>query len=138
MPHIINEADLMQLLGKPVRVHKNLHKKMYSIAAKTRKGWRVVGWASDLYLHDVEFKVSEAGRKRVREQGRRMVHAYAYGILFHVFAAVEASPPYGDVRMVRYNPFKYTTFVDQDEQPVYRADRAMFSIQHGVSTWNKE
>jgi hypothetical protein len=65
-----------------VRVYWNLHRKEWSIQTHTKgKGWRVFAHGSSVWLKDVTFKVSEAGRQRVISQRRKNVHAYAIGEL---------------------------------------------------------
>jgi len=64
--------------SKPVHVYRNLgnaSKERYSI----RQGGLVVGHADEVYLRDCEFRVSEAGRQRVLQEGRKNVHAYIKG-----------------------------------------------------------
>jgi hypothetical protein len=62
-----------------VRCYWNLHKRLWSIQdAKTR---RIVGHADKLLLRDATFTTSEAGRMRVRKEGKKNVHAFACGTL---------------------------------------------------------
>jgi hypothetical protein len=60
-----------------VEVYWNLHKKCWSVRdAKTR---RILAHEHSLRLNNVRFKVSEAGRERVRREGRKNVHAFVVG-----------------------------------------------------------
>lgn len=60
-----------------VRCYWNLHKGCWSVQdAKTR---RVIGHASRVLLDRPTFKVSAAGRERVRREGKKNVHAFACG-----------------------------------------------------------
>jgi len=119
-------------------VYYNLQKKVWSIKAMSgpTKGL-VIGHAERVRLRNVTFKVSDAGRERVRREKRKNVHAGAQGILVsvhgfthakgHFNSLVEDGPAitvmsdwlreYGD--RIRYNPYKYTSFVDQDGEPVH-------------------
>jgi len=65
-----------------VFVYCNIRTKNLSIRALAGpyKG-KVVASAERVALKDVEFKVSEAGRRRVRKTGRKNVHAGAVGTL---------------------------------------------------------
>jgi|TARA_R110000824_G_scaffold112975_1_gene262472 hypothetical protein len=82
---------------KPVRVYRNLHKKCISV----KQGTLVRCHARNVVLKDCKFIVSEAGQKRVREQGRKNVHAFIEG---HVIA--DRTGDFG-WNTVYYNP--YTT-----------------------------
>lgn len=69
-----------------VRVYANLTKKIWSIKnhqpgdAGYGKLWESCKHARWIRLSDVEFKVSLAGRDRVRREKKKYVHAYAQGI----------------------------------------------------------
>lgn len=60
----------------------NLHKKCFSVKALEglHKG-RVIHHASEALLHDVTFRVSEAGRQKVLAERRKNVHAGVVGQL---------------------------------------------------------
>jgi hypothetical protein len=60
-------------------VYFNLHKKLWSV--KSRKTRRVLFHAAVVLLYDCEFKVSQAGRKRVLKDKRKNVHAGIAGEL---------------------------------------------------------
>ena len=62
---------------KPVRVYRNLHRKCVSV----KQGTLVRCHARNVVLKDCKFIVSEAGQKRVREQGRKNVHAFIEGFV---------------------------------------------------------
>lgn len=65
-----------------VFVYFNLHKLCFSVKALEgpMKG-RVVQHSNAVMLHDVTFKVSEAGRQRVLREKRKNVHAGVVGTL---------------------------------------------------------
>ena len=100
------------------KVYFNLHKKVWSIMTKTPKGWRVTGHAARLVLRDVRFVVSQAGRERTVREGRKNVHAFAIGTIVDYEWGCTG-------RRIRYNHYKYTTFVDDAEQPVHNVDCAV-------------
>jgi predicted nucleotide-binding protein len=100
----------------PVEVYKNLHKDCYSI----RQRGKVIAHVKNIKLKDVTFKVSEAGRKRVLESGQKNVHAVIRGYVSRrteLNAELETSSC-----SVTYNPYKFKTFVDSEEEPILRAD----------------
>lgn len=104
-----------------VRVYWNLHKKRYSVQWKTPKGWRVAYHTSQLWLDAPQFKVSAAGRERVRREHRKNVHAYIVGNLAELdeedwrFCLEEFDD---DGFSVGYNPY-------HDEQFTVAVDRTL-------------
>jgi len=106
-----------------VFVYYNLHKKVFSVKALegTRKGL-VVAHVNEITLHDVQFRVSQAGRARVLKEQRKNVHAGIVGIWDGKVDTVIKDT--SDIA-VTYNPYKYSSFVYADgEQPIFTADSA--------------
>ena len=102
-----------------VFVYFNLHKKVFSVKALEgdMKG-RVVAHRNEVTLHDVTFKVSEAGRQRVLREKRKNVHAGAVGQWDDRLQLVIGPE-------VTYNPYKYDSFVTRvGEFPVKSATAA--------------
>ena len=70
---------------------------------------KVLQHSTEFFLKDVEFKVSQAGRSRVLREKRKNVHAFVCGTPDQV------------ERKVKYNPYKYNSFVYADTlEPVYK------------------
>lgn len=122
-----------------VRVHYNTHKKNYTVSQYIKgKGWRKCAEYSKLILLDPEFKVSQSGRERALREGKKNVHAHAYGSLMYVEGQriheddqslmVLAAALHGE-RYIRYNYKTDSTFVDQDNEPIHSADFAIFSLR---------
>lgn len=111
-----------------VRVYKNLHKNCLSVQAKVNGRWKVIKHVNSIYLEDVEFKVSQAGRKRVLHEGRKNVHAFVVGRYSYVYNnAVNAmAPTMYNVRRVKYNPYRSGHFT-VDNQPVLTAKAILVS-----------
>ena len=117
---LINEDVNEEFLGLRVMVYYNLHKHTFSV---TYKG-KVVLYADYVKLKNVEFRVREGGRERVRREKKKNVHAFVIGDLvdYCVFPC-ENMPPESNNNVITYNPKKYDTFVNKDtEEPVYRAN----------------
>ena len=79
-----------------VRVYWNLHKKMWSVQdTKTNK---VIGHKQHITLWNAKFVVRKGGQKRVREQGKKNVHAFAVGRIINDIQQVYDSweTPYTD------------------------------------------
>ena len=110
-----------------VFVYFNLHKKLWSVKALEgpNKG-RVVAHKTSLSLHNCAFKVSEAGRQRVIREKRKNVHAGVVGYWYDDNDSVTYSNANHALQFgfgVTYNPYKYSTFVQTNEErtPIHSA-----------------
>ena len=87
--------------NKPVQVYRNLTKQCYSV----QQNGIVVAYTNSVMLEGVTFIVRPAGNKKVRDTGRKNVHAFVKGLI------VEDS----GIKLPRlgyYNPYKYDSFID--------------------------
>jgi len=98
-------------IGQQVRVYFNLHKKMLSVQTKQNGQWKLIGHAEDVYLNNVTFKVSEAGRQRVIKNKRKNVHAFIIGEITNGFKSLDLDP----FLTVRYNPYEMDKFQCQNK-----------------------
>jgi len=106
----------MKATNAMVRCYFNLHKLKISVQAKNERGsWIVIKHVNQIHLSQVKFKVSKAGRERVLREKRKNVHAFVYG--YEV-----KSPVLPYMMVVKYNPYKYETFVDGEDNPVFNLD----------------
>jgi len=118
-----------ELVGRTVRVYRNLHKSrsagrpVYSI--KDKGSGRVVGHSDRVVLRDARFLVSEAGRQRVLRERRKNVHAYIEGTLIGMDVgeqvADESLKAGLGMVVVRYNPYEDKGFVEQGAGTVVRS-----------------
>lgn len=133
-----------------VFVYFNLHRQCWSIKALDgEKRGRVIGHASAVYLRDVEFRVSEAGRQRVLREQRKNVHAGVVGVLErwqsecgwkgHGCWPEDTTYAYQTDGIVThhlratYNPYKGPSFVDADTLiPIKRATAARLTSERRV------
>jgi L-fucose mutarotase/ribose pyranase (RbsD/FucU family) len=120
-------------------IYRNLHKKGYTYSIKALDGPHkglVVGYGGRIVVKDVEFKVSEAGRRRCIRERKKNVHAGIVGELVSVYDLEERIPA-GIVRdlnywredstEVTYNPYKTNTFIAKKTgQPVFFATSVHF------------
>lgn len=118
------------LAGDRVSVHRNLHEDSLTI----KVGNLVHGHAQMVALYDVSFHVGASGNAKVREEGRKHVHAHVRGTIVKaqdvddVEAMYQKLEDYGYTR-VYYNPYKVDTFVTyHDMQPIYEADKAIICM----------
>jgi hypothetical protein len=123
MIYIISENQknflMDSLIGQRVMVYYNLHKHTFSV----QKNGIVVMHADFVKLEDVEFRVRQGGKEKVRKEKSKNVHAFVIGNLvdFCQYPCDEIpEEPTGNV--VTYNPYKYDTFVYRDsEEPIINA-----------------
>lgn len=112
--------DRNELIGQQIKVYYNLKKNCLSIKYKNK----VKAYGSILVLEKCQFKVSEAGRQRVLRTGHKNVHAYICGILVSYEIAPNNEKEELNLFRVKYNPYKYSSFVNFDtESPIAKADR---------------
>jgi hypothetical protein len=114
-----------QYLGLKVRVYRNLRNGLLSVQTKINRSWIVAGHVNSILLSDVTFNVSQAGRERVIKNKRKNVHAFVYGTLVEIETG-DTFPV-----AVKYNPYKYTSFVVNDS-PIFAAKVAVVSTS-GIS-----
>lgn len=100
-------------------VYRNLTKQCWSI--KNVRTGIVVGHADELFLCDVDFKVSSAGRDRVLRERKKYVHAGVYGMCCYPIGDECSDIEWSEVR---YNPYKYSQFVGAFDVPVHKAKYA--------------
>ena len=140
-----------------VDVYRNLHNGMYSIKARTGKHrGRVIAHAKAVWLDDVEFVVSEAGRARVLREKKKYVHAFVRGTLSTFIKAsrknrieysefldagigsgVSCEPKFNAMsehgEEFTYNPYRFSTFVDREtESELHDAAHAFLCINRGT------
>ena len=83
---------------------------------------QLLGYADELTLSDVTFKVSEAQRQYCIRNNGRWVHAWALGTLEAI-----GSADIDGAAQITYNPFRAPSFhVVGQERPVYEAERVHF------------
>lgn len=117
---LISENVNQDLIGKKVMVYYNLHKKTFSVQYQGK----VVLYADYVKLSDVEFRVREGGKEKVRKEMRKNVHAFVIGRLMdYCEFPCENMPPETNNNVITYNPYKYDSFVKKDsEEPIYKAN----------------
>lgn len=113
----------------PTRVYYNLHKKKLSIQEKRvndsgKKVWKVVRHADFVFLRYATFKVSEVGRQKVIREKKKNVHAFIQG-----FECKDALS--GELLRVFYNPYKFSSFVDENGEEVHAASKVLIRGYEG-------
>ena len=113
-----------------VFVYRNLHyRNSVTYSVKSVAIGRVVAHKTFVYLKGgVKLKVSKAGRNRVLQERKKNVHAGVVGMVARDDDGMDLS---GWLK-VKYNPYKYESFVLADtEQPIYEAKEAYIN-EEGV------
>ena len=102
-----------------VMVYYNLKKHTFSV---THNG-KVIMYADYVKLKDVEFRVRQGGKEKVRSEKRKNVHAFVIGELLEYFEyPCKNIPTSSSNNVITYDPYKYDTFVFKNtEDPVYHA-----------------
>ena len=74
-------------------------------------------------LTNVEFRVRQGGKNKVREEKNKNVHAFVIGELVdYCKYPCENIPQESNDNIVTYDPYKYDSFVYKStEQPIYGA-----------------
>jgi hypothetical protein len=120
MKVVITESQFDSLfIGKKVMVYYNLHKHTFSVTYDSK----VIMYADYVKLGDVEFRVRQGGKEKVRSEKSKNVHAFVIGKLLDYceYPCDEMPTPSSD-NVVTYNPYKHDTFVFKNtEEPVYYA-----------------
>jgi len=98
-----------------VRVYWNLHKKCWSVQSTQTN--LVVLHANHLWLDKCKFMVRPAGQRRVREEGKKNVHAFVVGNMTSGYEECHFQP-HGC--KVSYNPYENDTFMCSGD-PIYTA-----------------
>ena len=122
---LLSEDVNEEFIGLRVMVYYNLHKKTFSV---TYDG-RVILYADYVKLKNVEFRVREGGKEKVRQEMRKNVHAFVIGDLIdYCEYPCENMPEETNDRVITYNPYKYDSFVKLDSEdptkyePIYNAN----------------
>jgi hypothetical protein len=117
---LITESQFENLfLGKRVMVYYNLHKHTFSVSYQGK----VIMHADYVKLGDVEFRVRQGGKEKVRGEQRKNVHAFVIGdLLEYCEYPCENLPEEPNDMIVTYDPYKYDSFVIKStKEPIFGA-----------------
>jgi hypothetical protein len=109
--NVISFKNRIINMDSPVEIYRNLHGcglKKYSI----RQNGLVVGHTNQIMLRDAVFKVSKAGKLRVRKEKRKNVHALIVGtICENGGMGTTAADKQGLSAKITYNPYEDDSFM---------------------------
>lgn len=109
-----------------VFVYRNLHKNCLSV--KNVKTGLVIARVDSITLKNVKFKVSAKGRERVLKEKRKNVHAGVEG----EWVLDSMAPDIGGWRKVVYDPYKFSSFVDEKSLKPEKANELAFVTIRGA------
>jgi len=98
------------LCTRRVRVYWNLHKKCWSV--QDTKTGLVILHKDKLAIRMANFVVRKAGQKRVREEGKKNVHAFVVGNLSEHLPDLQYMQDYANE--IWYNPYEMDYFENRD------------------------
>jgi hypothetical protein len=106
-------------IGERVMVYYNLHKHTFSVTYKSK----VILHADFVKLGDVEFRVRQGGKDRVRSEKSKNVHAFVIGDLMdYCEYPCKDIPSPTSSNIITYNPYKHDSFVYKTGgEPIYSA-----------------
>ena len=104
--------------SEPVEVYKNLGSKRKCWSVRQRG--IVVCHTPYICLENCVFRVQPAGRAKVNKEKRKNVHAYVQGFLINPRDTHNGFLEF-PWDMATYNPYKHTTFVCEDGEPVTKS-----------------
>ena len=130
---------------KRSQVYFNLHKRLFSV----QQSGKVYAHADGVLLENVRFNVSKAGQRKVRETGRKNVHARVSGydpstssesfqggvlnpdLVQWCRESMESLRDRG-WRTAKYNPYENATFICWETgEPVHEARKALMFMMDG-------
>ena len=128
---------------KKVDVYFNLHKKIFSV----RHNGRVIEHTDAIQLRDVKYIVNVSGKRRVRKEKKKNVHAFVRGyVCDSVIKDITEwwmDSPELQIRNnssynryeAKYNPYKYDSFVISEDlytidRPIYESDYAYLKVMN--------
>ena len=101
-----------------VRVYWNLHKDVWSV--RSCKSGLVIDYKKYLTLSNGYYTIWESGQKRVREEGKKNVHAFAVGYIVDDKNFIRICDSWD---RVKYNPYTDDYFMHQGmDENQYRPD----------------
>ena len=119
-------------IGSRIRTYWNLHKDCYSIVyAEGSNYGRVAGYLTTPFLlKDVEFRVQEATRQRIIENGTRDICGYAVGYIQSL--AHKTPKEIGGMKDegidVLFDPFTQDCFVDEHGNIVEQTAKLLCTV----------
>lgn len=121
MKIVITESQFENLfLGRKVMVYYNLHKHTFSVTYQNK----VIMHCDYVKLGDVEFRVRQGGKQKVRNEKTKNVHAFVIGdLLDYCEYPCNNIPEPSSELVVTYNPYKHDTFViKSNDEPIFSAE----------------
>ena len=94
---------LLEDTPRPYQVYRNLHKQCWSVLYKGK----VIAHPKRLTLSNVKWVVQPGGNARVRQEGRKNVHAFARCADWYEHHRANSQDSWNGI----YNPYQHTQFM---------------------------
>ena len=125
--HVVEHIDP----SKPVFVYRNLHKGCLSVQQDGIVRCHVL----NIVLEDVEFRVSKAGQKRVRDEKKKNVHAKVKGMVVKKPSEILEL----GWHEAYYNPYQTDEFIDLETGKYLKSAKFCdIDADAGIVTWGGE
>ena len=126
-----------------VAIYRNLQKNCLSIQSRERENYgKIIGYCKSIFLKRPKFIVREKGRLRVLKEGRKNVHAFVVGrcpdLKLWSWQDRDIKMGGNPTTKVFYNPYKYSTFVDKDGNPIHEARAVLVNTNYIQADITKE
>jgi hypothetical protein len=109
-------------------IYWNIHKECFSV----RYRGKVIGHYTAILAKNATFSVSQKCRERVLREKSKNVHAFVVANeIFTGFDAFSAYEEKVDSVEVKYNPYKYSTFVDSNGDKITKANAVYLAADFG-------
>ena len=122
-------------------IYWNLHKRCFS----AKRNGKVFAHFRNARVLNPEFRVSAAGRERVRREGTKNVHAYIVCESYHYMIYPDNVMGSGEflkfmpevaskLKRASYNPYRDETFVDNTGKALYNARIVELTTRTGITS----
>lgn len=131
MKHMVDQYKIKDFVdaSRPIVIYRNLHKNCFSVMQDNR----VKCHTRFVVLANCLFQVREAGRNKVRQTGRKNVHAFVVGMLWDSvhkehWETLRITPN----AVANYNPYRNETFVSRPISEAYGHEETPKPISHSA------
>ena len=114
--------------GTRVDIYRNLHSGTWSV--RDCKSGRVTDHVDMCSVYDAKLVVQPAGRRRVLREGRKNVHAFVRGYIYHPTPSWTLLRRY--MKPITYNPYTAKTFTFKDSGEAIHAATVVVLDTDGV------
>jgi hypothetical protein len=116
-------------------VYRNLHQAGVCYSVKDRSTGKVAMHSNNLVVSRANFIVQKGGQAKVRQLGRKQVHAGVVGdLVVDPIELAKVLPELQSAPKAHYNPYQNDTFVSETNEPLTKADYVLLTSENGKSS----